>query len=107
VLVRLVLGLAIRDVNCAFKLFRRSALAGIDLTSDGAALSAELVMRLVQGGHGIVEIPVHHHPRRTGAASGGRPRVIGRAFTELLSIVLRLRREARARRMSALAATTR
>jgi cellulose synthase/poly-beta-1,6-N-acetylglucosamine synthase-like glycosyltransferase len=84
-----------------------AALAGIDLTSDGAALSAELVMRLVQGGHRIVEIPVHHHPRRTGAASGGRPRVIGRAFAELLRIVLRLRREARARRMSALAATTR
>ena len=106
-LVRLVLGLAIRDVNCAFKLFRRSALAGIDLTSDGAALSAELVLRLVQGGHRIVEIPVHHHPRRAGAASGGRPRVIGRAFADLLRIVLRLRREARERRTSALAATTR
>jgi hypothetical protein len=36
-LVRLLLDLPIRDVNCAFKLFRRSAVAGIELASDGAA----------------------------------------------------------------------
>jgi len=105
-LVRLLLDLPIRDVNCAFKLFRRSAVAGIELASDGAALSAELVMRLVHGGNRIVEIPVQHRPRRAGAASGGRPRVIARAFAELLSIVLRLRREARARRMRPIVGVT-
>jgi glycosyltransferase involved in cell wall biosynthesis len=106
VLVRLLLDVSIRDVNCAFKLFRRSAVTGIELTSDGAALSAELVMRLVQGGYRIVEIPVHHHPRRAGTASGGHPRVIGRAFVELLSIVLRRRREARDRRMRSIVGAT-
>lgn len=96
VLVRLVLGLRLRDVNCAFKLLRRSALADVDLTADGAGISAELLATLVARGRRIVEVPVGHYPRRRGRASGGSPRVVVRAWPELVRIRRRLRAAHRA-----------
>ena len=88
-LVRRLFGLSVRDVNCAYKLFRRDALDGVELIADGAAVSAELLTKLARRGCRIAEVPVTHRPRRVGHATGGRPRVVGRAFQELL----RLRRE--------------
>ncbi len=43
---RIFFGLAIRDVDCACKLFRREALAGLAVESGGAFLSAELLIRM-------------------------------------------------------------
>ncbi|WP_445152204.1 glycosyltransferase family 2 protein [Baekduia sp. Peel2402] len=44
-LVTLTLGLRVLDVDCAFKLVRRRVVQDLDLRSDGAAISAELVLR--------------------------------------------------------------
>ena len=41
--LRLLFGLRVRDPDCACKLFRRTALEGIAVESDGAFLSAELL----------------------------------------------------------------
>ncbi len=83
--------LPVRDVNCAFKLVRRDAFAGLDPEASGAMISAELLARLVQRGCTIVEMPVTHLPRRTGTPSGAAPRVVLRAFVELLRLARRLR----------------
>jgi glycosyltransferase involved in cell wall biosynthesis len=91
-LVRTLLGLDVRDVNCAFKLVRRRALAGVTLAADGAAVSAELLVALRARGARIVEVPVSHRPRTRGRATGGRPAVATRALAELLAV----RREGRA-----------
>jgi hypothetical protein len=72
-----------RDVNCAFKLFRRAAVGDLRLASEGAAISVELMLQLRSAGRRVVEVPVAHYPRRAGASSGGDLRVIGRAFVEL------------------------
>ena len=90
-LVCRLLRLDVRDVNCAFKVFRRSAVAGIQIGSDGATASAELMAQLVRRGNRIVEIPVAHFPRPAGMPSGGRPDVIVGAFVELLRLWRRLR----------------
>jgi glycosyltransferase involved in cell wall biosynthesis len=91
-LVRALFGLPVRDVNCAFKLFRREALADVVLHAEGAVFSTELMARMVERGLRIVEVPVAHFPRRHGEQSGGGLRVIARAFTELLPLYVRLRR---------------
>ena len=83
-LVRLLLGPTLRDVNCAFKLFPRWI--GTGLTSDGAVVSTELVLRARRCGLRVVEVPVPHHPRTTGSATGARPGVVLRAFRELPSL---------------------
>jgi len=81
----------VRDVNCAFKLLRREALAGIVLEAEGAMVSAELLARLQTRGIRMVEVAVDHFPRRHGASSGASPRVIVRAFVELARLYRRLR----------------
>ncbi len=90
-LVRALLGTPVRDVNCAFKLLRRSALLGLPLQSTGAAINAELLARALARGLRLREVPVSHFPRRLGRASGARPAVIARALVELA----RLHRELR------------
>jgi len=92
-LVRLLFGVPVRDVDCAFKLFRRSALAGLEISSGGAMFSAELIARLGVRGARIVEVPVRHLPRETGSSSGGNLKVIARAFRELFLLYRELRAE--------------
>lgn len=85
-LIRTLLGVPVRDVDCAFKLFRRSALQDLQIKSGGAMFSAELLARLVARGEKIIERPVRHLPRESGVSSGGNPRVIARAFKELFQL---------------------
>jgi glycosyltransferase involved in cell wall biosynthesis len=86
-LVRLTLDLRIRDVNCAFKLFRRSTVEALGpLEADGAMLSAELMTRLQRSGARLREIGVHHYPRPRGQQTGAKAGVILKAFRELLAL---------------------
>jgi glycosyltransferase involved in cell wall biosynthesis len=93
-LVRHVFAVPVRDVDCAFKLLRRSALDDVRLTADGAMISPELVAALAARGARITELAVHHRPRHSGHASGASPRVVLRAFAELRRIRTRTRAEA-------------
>ena len=91
-LVRAMLGLRVRDVNCAFKLFRRQALAAAGpLEADGAMLSAELMIKLQRANLRIREVGVHHFPRSRGEQTGAKPGVILKAFRELMALRARLR----------------
>ena len=85
-LVRLCFAVPVRDVDCAFKLMRRSLVQSLELNADGAMVSTELVAKASARGARIVEAGVHHHPRVAGEASGASPRVILRAFAELAQI---------------------
>jgi len=90
-LVRLTVGVDVRDVNCAFKLIRRAALAGAELEATGATVSAEILGTIIRRGHRLVEIPVSHFPRTAGTPSGGQARVILRAIRELFALRRKLR----------------
>ncbi len=82
-LIRVVLGLRVRDLDCAFKLLPRRVLAALSLHSNGALISAELLFKAKRAGFTWVEVGVHHYPRTAGVQSGGSPRVILRMFREL------------------------
>ncbi len=88
--LRLFFGLAVRDVDCACKLFRRRALAGVRLESGGAFLSAELLIKLRIRGARLAEVGVPHHARVAGQASGANPRVVLRAVRDFWRLRLRL-----------------
>ena len=84
-LVRAVFGLPVADVDCAFKLVRTELVADLPLTADGAMISTELLVRCLERGARIKQLPVRHRPRVAGAQSGTNPRVVMRAFRELFS----------------------
>jgi glycosyltransferase involved in cell wall biosynthesis len=86
VLVRLLLGGSYRDVNCGFKLISRGVLEGMELSSTGALISAELLTRARLRGARFAEVGVHHLPRRYGRATGLLPRVVLRMFRELVTL---------------------
>ena len=87
---RVWFGLKVRDVDCACKLFRRDALAGIAVESGGAFFSAELLIKLNAAGRSIAEVGVPHHPRTAGSPTGAKPSVILRAVRDFWSLRLRL-----------------
>jgi glycosyltransferase involved in cell wall biosynthesis len=84
--------LPVRDVDCAFKLVRRDVLEQLPLTSSGAMISTELVVRAVAAGAIVREVGVHHLPRVAGESSGANPRVVIKAFRELGRVHGELRR---------------
>ncbi len=79
---RLFFGLRVTDVDCACKLFRREALDGIAVESDGAFFSAELLIKMEAAGRTVVEVGVPHYPRTAGSATGANPRVVFRAIRD-------------------------
>jgi len=88
--LRIFYRLGVKDVDCACKLFRRSALEGIRLESGGAFLSAELLIKLRQRGRRLVETGVPHYPRVAGSASGANPKVVLRAIRDFWRLRIRL-----------------
>jgi glycosyltransferase involved in cell wall biosynthesis len=89
-LVRVLFYVPVRDIDCAFKLFDRRLLEEIDIESVGAMVNTELLVKLGRTGASVVEVGVHHRPRRAGQARGASPWVIARAFVELLRMRGRL-----------------
>jgi glycosyltransferase involved in cell wall biosynthesis len=85
-IVWLVFGLRIRDIDCAWKLFKRSSLEGIALESNGAFISSELLIKLRRNAVPIVEIGVHHYPRTTGQSKGATVGVILRTIRDILRL---------------------
>ncbi len=65
-LVRRCFAVPVRDVDCAFKLMRRSLVQRLDLSAEGAMVSTELVAKASARGAHIVEVGVHHRPRVAG-----------------------------------------
>jgi glycosyltransferase involved in cell wall biosynthesis len=92
-LIGLLFGGGWRDVDCAFKLFRREVFERVPLErvrSNGAFFSPELLITLHRAGIRIRQVGVRHFPRTAHEAKGASPRVILRAIRDLLRLRLRL-----------------
>jgi glycosyltransferase involved in cell wall biosynthesis len=89
-LVRVLFYVPVRDIDCAFKLFDRRVLEKVDLESVGAMVNTELMVKLGRAGASVVEVGVHHRPRRAGQARGASPRVIMTALAEVWRMRKRL-----------------
>ncbi len=89
-LVRVAFSLKVRDVDCAFKLYRRAIFDNIRMDSTGALISTEILARAVRKGYTVTQRGVHHYPRTAGRQTGANPKVILRAFRELLKLRKRI-----------------
>jgi len=82
-LVRTVFGLRVRDVDCAFKLYRAEFFREHRLETRGAMINAEILYKFTRAGYTYTQLGVHHLPRHGGRATGAKPSVILRAFREM------------------------
>jgi glycosyltransferase involved in cell wall biosynthesis len=92
-LIRLLFGAPFRDVDCAFKLFRRDVFERVPLDrvrSNGAFFSPELLLVLRQADVRIAQVGVRHFPRERGEEKGATRRVVARAIGDLVRLRLRL-----------------
>ena len=85
-LVCFLFHLRLKDIDCAFKLFKRAIFDHIEMRSTGALIDTEVLARAVRRGYTVTQRGVHHYPRRAGQQTGANLRVILRAFKELLKL---------------------
>jgi len=83
VVIRLLFGLRIRDVNFAFKLFRRSLLQRIELKSEGSFIDAELLLRARQAGAVMIQLGLDYFPRTRGPSKLSSLGVIAAILREM------------------------
>ena len=83
-LVWVMLGVWVRDINCGMKIFRRSTWQKVrPRHSTGALINAEIFSRLRALDIPWHQVDVPHYPRRFGQQTGANPGVIARMFKEL------------------------
>ena len=87
---RAFFGLRMTDVDCACKLFRRTALEGLRVESGGAFFSAELLIKLQAAGASVAEVGIPHYPRTAGSATGAKRQVVLRAVRDFWLLRLRM-----------------
>ncbi len=87
----LVFSLSLRDIDCAFKLYKRVVFDNIKMESTGALIDTEILARAARQGYTITQRGVHHYPRTAGRQTGANVRVVLRAFKELLKLRRRIR----------------
>jgi glycosyltransferase involved in cell wall biosynthesis len=64
--VRILFGLKVRDVDCDFRLMRRSIFERVQLEKNSGVICLELMKKVQDAGFRIGEVPVHHYHRAYG-----------------------------------------
>ena len=82
-LVNCIFRLRIRDVDCAFKLYRADFFRKHRLETRGAMINTEILYKFRRAGYTYIQLGVRHLPRCGGQATGAKPAVIARALGEL------------------------
>lgn len=93
-LINVLFGLKIRDMNCAFKLYKRKIFDVIKMESKGSLLNSEIMARARRKGFTITQVGVRHYPRVAGKA-GPKTKVIFKAFWELSKLYRQIKSEGR------------
>jgi glycosyltransferase involved in cell wall biosynthesis len=83
VLVKMLFGVRIRDINFAFKLCRQRIFDHIELRSEGSFVDAELVIRAQRLGFEILQFGVDYFPRTRGESTLSQPSVIVKILKEM------------------------
>ena len=64
--VKLLFGLSVRDVDCDFRLMRRSIFDRVSLHKNSGVICLEMMKKIEDAGYRIAEVPVHHYHRAYG-----------------------------------------
>jgi glycosyltransferase involved in cell wall biosynthesis len=89
--VRVLFGVHLRDIDCAFKVFDGDLIRSLELSSPGALINAEIQAKARRQGAAVQQVGVRHFARIAGEATGGNPRVIVRAMKETIVLWWKMR----------------
>src|SRR5580765_7258635 len=65
-IVKISFGLKVRDVDCDFRMMRRSIFDKVRLEKSSGVICLEMMKKIQDSGFTIVEVPVHHYHRAYG-----------------------------------------
>jgi len=82
-ITRWLFWLPITDVDCDFRLIRRSVLQQITLHSNSGSICVELVKQADRAGAQFREVSIHHYARRSGVSEFFTPRRILATYADL------------------------
>jgi glycosyltransferase involved in cell wall biosynthesis len=81
--VRIAFNLRLRDVDCDFRLLRRSIFERVRLETDSGAICLELMKKIQNAGYRVVQVPVHHYHRTYGRSQFFNVRRVARVGVDL------------------------
>ena len=87
----LAFAIHLKDVDCDFRLIRRSVFDKVRLESDSGVICVKMMKKIRDGGFRISEVPVHHYHRAYGQSQFFNFRRIFRVGVDLLKLWWELR----------------
>ena len=89
-LISFAFGIHLRDVDCDFRLIRRSILEEIRLESQSGAICVELVKKIQDFGYVFAQVPVHNYFRQYGKSQFFNWPRLGRVSRRLIELYWKL-----------------
>ncbi len=93
--VKLLFGLRVRDVDCDFRMMRKSIFERVQLEKNSGVICLEMMKKIQDAGFRIAEVPVHHYHRAYGRSQFFNFRRVFRTGIDVLKLwhALVIRRE--------------
>lgn len=85
-LMRWAFLLPVFDVDCDFRLIRRTLLSKLSLKSDSGSICVELVKRAQKAGARFRQVSIHHYPRKFGNSQFFNPQHLLKTFSEIIPL---------------------
>jgi glycosyltransferase involved in cell wall biosynthesis len=85
-IVSVMFGLTVRDVDCDFRLMRRTIFERINLEKTSGVICLEMMKKIQDAGFRIVEVPVHHYHRAFGKSQFFNVRRIAKTGVDVLRL---------------------
>jgi glycosyltransferase involved in cell wall biosynthesis len=84
--VKLLFGLSVRDVDCDFRLMRRSIFERVRLDHNSGVICLELMKKVEDADFRIAEVPVHHYHRTHGRSQFFNVRRLARTAVDVAKL---------------------
>ena len=103
--VKVLFGLRVRDVDCDFRMMRRSIFDKVVLEKSSGVICLEMMKKIQDAGFRIAEVPVHHYHRAFGSSQFFNVRRLAKTALDVARLWMELmivaRRPARVRAAAA------
>ena len=94
-IIKMLFGLRVRDVDCDFRMMRRSIFERVRFEKNSGVICLEMMKKIQDAGFVIAEVPVHHYHRAYGKSQFFNVRRVFRTGIDVLKLwfALVIRRE--------------